>query len=195
MSADASKRGGAAEAQAPRKKKKIGRVLVACLAFVLVAGVAAWVVLYQPFTVDQSTQPYWSYQDKTLGFSVDYTAHWNINIDKAHTMARFLDNTKTGQATLLSAPASGQLADYLNQQETQLGMSGKKTAAPSTFASSSWQVVQGTVVQSGVTYTMVMYATQHGNHFYLLEFQAPPNVYAGEDQNSFAHMRSSFQFL
>lgn len=195
MSADTSKRGGAAEAQTPRKKKKIGSVLVACLAFVLVAGVAAWVVLYQPFTVDQSTQPYWNYQDKTLGFSVDYTAHWNINIDKAHTMARFLDNTKTGQATLVSAPASGQLADYLNQQETQLGMSGKKTATPATFASSSWQVVQGTIVQSGVTYTMVVYATQHGNHFYLLEFQAPPNVYAGEDQNSFAHMRSSFQFL
>lgn len=184
------------EGKKPRKKGRArGVLLVMCLLLVLIAGSVGAYVYYQS-TAGQGTQPYWTYRDSKLGIAIDYTAQWQINLDPTHNLVRFIDNKiNTDRATLTVTAPSGQIGDYLNQQAAQSVITASKPASPVTFAGTSWQVVQGTVTQSGATYTVVLYATQHNNHFYLLEFQAPQISFESVDQSSFAHMRSSFQFL
>ncbi len=179
----------------PRKKRHPGRILVGLLLVLVLAGGGVWYVLYQPFTVAAVSQPYQAYQNSAFGVSLDYTQGWRVTVDQAHSILKFADSTRTGQVTLTMAAAGGQVGDYLNQQVTQLQISGSKAAPAVTFAGSSWQVMQGTVTQSGATYTLALYATQHNGHFYMLAFQAPQSSFTHTDQNNFAHMRSSFSFI
>jgi hypothetical protein len=189
-----------AEGKKLRKKRRTGRlVAIVLLALVLLGAGAAvalnrdWVMQY--FQVAPQSQPYQTYQNSTFGISLDYTPDWKISVDQAHSTIRFADTSLTGQANLTRAIAGGQVWDYLNQQATQLGMSGAKQASAVTIAGANWQVLRGTGLQSGATYTIVLYATQHDGHFYMLEFLAPQSSFARIEQNSFAHMRSTFRFL
>ncbi|HEY0752596.1 MAG TPA: hypothetical protein VGD98_01340 [Ktedonobacteraceae bacterium] len=191
--ADASK-SSAAEAR-PRKKRKTAPILMALLLVVLLAGGVAWYILYQPFTIASASQPYQTYRDSAFGISLNYTPGWSVNIDQAHTFVHFIDSSHTGQVNLSKAAANGQVSAYLQQQAGQLGVNGPKASPALTFAGSSWQAIQGTSVQSGATYALQLYATQHNDHFYLLEFLAPQQAFASTDQNDFAPMRSSFAFI
>ncbi|HXR66688.1 MAG TPA: hypothetical protein VN729_12225, partial [Ktedonobacteraceae bacterium] len=184
----------------PRKKRRTGRLVVIVLIVLVLLGAGAGVALnrdwvMQYFQVAAPSQPYQAYQNSTFGISLDYTQGWNVSVDQAKSTIRFADNSRTGQANLTRATAGGQVWDYLNQQATQLGMSGAKQASAVTLAGSSWQVLQGTVLQSGATYTLVLYATQHDGHFYMLEFLAPQSSFARIEQSSFSHMRSTFRFV
>ena len=118
-----------------------------------------------------------------------------MTVDQAHSVVHFADSTHTGQVNLTMAAASGQVDAYLHQQSTSLGITSPKTAPAVSFANSSWQIVQGTDTQSGATYTIVLYVTQHNSHFYMLEFQAPQVAFARTDRSNFEHMRSTFSFL
>lgn len=187
------------EGRKPRKKRHTGRLVVVVLLFVVVVGGGLggwlnreWVAQY--FQTPAQIQPFQAYHNSAFGVSLDYTNMWSVSVDQAHNTIRFFDNTHTGQANLIMAAASGQVGDYLNQQATQIPLDGPKPASAVTFANSSWQVLRGTGTQSGATYTIVLYATQHNGHFYLLEFLAPDTAFKNIEQSSFAHMRSSFSF-
>lgn len=190
----------ATAAQKPRGKRHTARLVmtVLLLLVVLVGGVGAWrnwdwvVQFVKPAPV---TQPFQTYQNSTFGVSLDYQQRWSVSVDQAHSTIRFVDSSHTGQANLSMAAVSGQVGDYLNRQAAQIPLSGPKTAPAATFAGSSWQVLRGTGTQSGATYTIVLYAAQHNGHFYLLEFLAPQSAFENIEQNSFAHMRSSFSFV
>jgi hypothetical protein len=179
--------------------KRPGRLLVMALLLVVLlgggTGVALnWSWVAQFFAPSAANQPYQTYENSALGVSLDYTQGWNVNVDQAHSAIHFADSSHTGQINLTMTAASGQVSDYLRQQVAQLAVSGSKTVPSATFAGSSWQVVQGSVVQSGATYTIMLYATQHASHFYLLTFLAPQTVFTSTDQSNFAHVRSSFKF-
>lgn len=201
ISIDASRKAseaGAETAKRGRKKRTGLTVVVILLLLVLAGGGAAtyierdWVMQF--ISAPATNQPYQMYQGSSLGISLEYTQGWNVIIDKAHNALRFSDSSYTAQVNLSAAVANGQISDYLNQQSTQLGITGAKAASAVTFAGASWQVVQGSITQKGATYTVVLYATQHGSHFYLLEFLAPPSSFPGMEQSSFAHMRTSLKF-
>jgi len=188
-----------AEEKKPRKKKHTGRLVVVVLLLVVVlsGGTGAWMnreFILQYFQTPAQIQPFQAYHNSTFGISLDYTNVWSVSVDQAHNTIRFFDNTHTGQANLSMVAANGQVGDYLNQQATQIPLDGAKPAPAATFANSSWQVLQGTGTQSGATYTIVLYATQHNGHFYLLEFLAPATAFQNIEASSFAHMRSSFSF-
>jgi hypothetical protein len=174
-------------------------VVIILLVLVLAGGGAGvalnrnWVIQY--FQTPAQNQPYQTYQNSSFGVSLDYTQGWSVNVDQAASAVHFADSSRTGQVNLTLATASGQVSDYLNHQATHLEITGPKTAPTVTIGGASWQVVQGTSVLSGATYTAVLYATQHNGHFYMLEFLAPQSSFTHIDQSDFAHMRSSFKFL
>jgi hypothetical protein len=189
----------ASAVQKSRKKKRTGRTVVIVLLLLVLlsagAGVALnWDWVTQFFASPAVAQPYQTYQNSSLGVSLAYTQGWSVSVDQAHSVVQFADGTHTGQARLSVTAASGQVNAYLTQQVTQQGITGAKTASAATIAGASWQVVQGTVAQSGATYTVVLYATQRNSRFYLLEFLAPQPAFTSIDQSSFAHMRSTFNF-
>lgn len=191
---------GVTSATLPREKKRAGRVLATALILLVLLGggtgaVLNWSWIAQFFAPAAANQPYQTYQNSALGVVLDYTQGWNVNVDQAHSAVHFADSSRTGQINLTMAAASGQVGDYLKQQETQQTVNGPKTVPSVAFAGASWQRVQGSVVQSGATYTIVLYATQHNNHFYLLAFLAPQATFTSADQSNFAHVRSSFKFI
>jgi hypothetical protein len=183
-------------------KKHTGRLIVIIvLILVLVGGgvgiALKWDWVMQYFQPPLQNQPYQAYQNSSLGFSLEYTQHWNVSVDQAHNAVHFADSSYTGQVNVTVATATGQVSEYLNQQAVQLGITAPKATAAATFGASSWQVLQGTVTQEGASYIAMLYATQHNGHFYLLEFLAPaPQAnFRAIDQSDFAHMRSTFKFL
>ncbi|MEO7019992.1 MAG: hypothetical protein ABI234_07580 [Ktedonobacteraceae bacterium] len=179
----------------PRKKRYTGRILVVVLLLLLAGGVTFWAVQDQPFT-NQLAQTDQMYQNPSLGFSLHYPLDWKANVDQAHNVVHFADSSATGQVNLSRVTASGSTLDqFLSQQETQLGITGQKAGSAVTFAGESWQQVQGSVVQSGATYTITLYGTQHSGHFYALTCLTLPNVYPQMEHDNFALLRASFLFL
>lgn len=193
MSPNVSIRDGAVGTEEkPRKKRRTGRVLVISLLLLLIVGGVIGVVVYN---LQSGTQEYQTYQNSKFSVSLHYTPGWSVRVDQAHNTIHFGDNTNTDQVNLIMSAASGQVGDYLNQQATQLGVTGSKAASPLNFGGTSWQAVQGTVVQSGATFTIVLYAVQHGNHFYLLDFLAPQVSFQQAEHSHFEPLRASFNFV
>jgi hypothetical protein len=83
----------------------------------------------------------------------------------------------------------------LQQQATKMGMSTVKAGVTLTFAGASWQQLQGTVQQSGASYTDTLLATLHGGQLFMIVQQAPQNNYADWEKEFFVPLRSSFKFL
>ena len=185
----------AALAKPRRQRKRVSRrlVLVLILLFVIV-GAGGYALYYQLSSAPAITQPTQAYQNSTFRISLSYPQHWSVHVDQAHGTLSFADSTATGQITLSMVPANGQLSQYLTQETSQLGMTGLKTGPATTFAGSSWQQEQGTVIQRGATYMVALYVTQHDNRFYTLAFLAPPPAYSQMDQDDFVPLRASFSF-
>lgn len=184
-------------ASSRRKGRKVGVWIALVLLFLLaVAGVSTWIIRYQPFTIAPVSLPYQAYSNTALGFSLHYPQGWAVRVDAAQTTVHFFDSNTTDQFNVISMASNGQALDqYINKEVAQLGMTDQKSGAPLSFAGTSWQAVQGSVVQSGVSYTALLLVTQRGDHFYAITQLAPASTYNDEERQAFAPIRSAFQFL
>ncbi|GAC1687036.1 MAG: hypothetical protein PVS3B3_08570 [Ktedonobacteraceae bacterium] len=175
------------------QKSRIPFIILLALLGLLVLGGGAWVLLVQPFSIAPITQPLQDFKDTRLSVALSYPNSWTVQ----HTSTSFLfsDSSHTAQVTLLVANDTSDTALYLQQQATKSGMTAIKSLGTSSFGGSSWQQVQGNMLQDGANYTTTMLATVHGNHMYVLTQMAPQNVYADEENVVFSTIRSSFKFL
>ncbi len=183
----------------PEHRRKSRRYLVfvfGLLLILLAAGVAAWIILFQPFTVPPITQTTQSFQNTDLGVSLHYPQGWTAQVDKKNGAVYFYDDNHTDQVDIRTVSTNGQSIDqYISKQLALLGMTGQTTGASLSFAGVFWQLVQGSVLQSGASYRAALLVATHGGHYYAIIQLAPSTTFAQEDQLVFAGIRSSFQFI
>jgi len=180
----------------PHRKSRKPLVLVSLLLLILVGGVGAWVVVWQPFAVPGITQPQQNFKDARLGFSLLYPGGWRFQEDQGKATAHFYDSSHTAQVNIVVGFANGgDLGRYLQQEASQQGMTGQKIGSPLSFAGASWQQIQGSVLEGGASYTETVIVTVHNQHLFTILLLAPQITYAQEDQLVFSSMRSSFQFV
>ncbi|MGH2496459.1 MAG: hypothetical protein ACRDIV_17305 [Ktedonobacteraceae bacterium] len=180
-----------------RRKSKLRLVIVLVMLLVLVAGgLTYWIVTYQPFSVPAVTQTSLAFSNKALGIALRYPQGWTAKLDQAHQTVSFFDANHTYPVTLSETATNGQSIDaFVKKEVAQLGLTAQKNLPPLTFAGTSWQQVQGTILVSGATYTETLLVETHGEHFYALAQMAPATTYADADHLFFSILRSSFQFL
>jgi len=179
----------------PAKRRKSFLPLAIALTFLLAIAFGGWVVLYHPFSVASDSEPLQHFNDGTLGLSLQYPNAWTTKMERDKNTVHFFDSSQTAQVSIVAAgAATNDLAKYLQQQAAQVGMTGVKASSSLSFAGSTWQQVQGSVVISGANYSETILATVHGNHLYTWQQQAPQNVYADEERLVFSPMRASLQF-
>jgi hypothetical protein len=181
----------------PRRKSRKPLVfMLILLGLLLVGGLSAWIVVYQPFAIPVVTNTDQPFQNGALSISLRYPQGWAAHMDQKNGSVSFFDSSHTGQVTVVATDANGSIDQYIKKEAMQFGMTTGQANQPTlTFAGVSWQQVKGSVVQNGATYTAILLATEHNNHFYAFVQMAPPAAYNGEEQLVFSHMRSSFQFL
>ena len=182
---------------APQKKNRKLLVFVLFLVFLLIAGgIGAWIVLFQPFAVPDITQPQQHFQNPSLGVSLQYPSGWTTQMDAKTGAVHFYDSTHTDQANIVAANANGTNAgQYLQKEAAQLGITALKTRSPASFAGTTWQQAQGTLLQNGANYTETLFVTLHNQRFYTFMQIAPQSTYNDEDRLIFSSMRSTFQFV
>jgi len=67
----------------PERKSRRGLVIVSILLFILVVGgLSAWIIIFQPFTVPEITNTTQPFQNTDLGVSLDYPQTWTAKADK-----------------------------------------------------------------------------------------------------------------
>lgn len=171
-------------------------VIMAILLFlVLAGGFAAWIITVHPFEVPAVTSTTVSFQNASLGFSLQYPQGWTAQVDARHGKASFFDANHTDQCNLTAiAKSQFSIDQYIKNAINQLGMTGQKNLQPLTFASHTWQQVRGTVLLSGATFTETLLVTTNGGRLYALLLMAPASTYENADRLFFAPMRASFQF-
>ena len=180
----------------PHRKSRKPLVLVSLLLLILVGGVGAWVVVWQPFSVPGITQTQQNFKDTRLGFSLLYPGGWRFQVDQGKATTHFYDSSHTAQVNIVVGVANGgDLGQYLQREASQLGMTGQKNGSPLSFAGASWQQIQGSVLEGGASYTETVIVTVHNQHLFTMLLLAPQITYAQEDQLVFSSMRSSFQFV
>jgi predicted nucleic acid-binding Zn-ribbon protein len=172
-------------------------VIVALLCLLVVGGLGTWIAVSQPFSVPVVTQPQQNFKESSLGLSLLYPSGWMTQIDHAKATVHFYDSSHTSEVIIIvkDAAAAGNVAQYLQQQATQLGMTGAKVGTPLSFAGATWPLVQGSVQRSGANYTASVLATIHDNHLFTFIQLAPQSIYADEEKLIFSAMRSSLQFM
>jgi hypothetical protein len=158
----------------------------------LIVGMLAWLLLV---LLAPNTNPWQRFTSTKLSFSVLYPADWQMQIDYNPAIVHFYDSTQTDKVDVrVSTATTVQLMQFLQQQASQLGMTDVKTNLPRLFAGSSWQQVQGKLSQEGVSYTVLLLATLHGKHLYLLIQIAPQSTYNDEEALVFSSMRAGWLF-
>jgi hypothetical protein len=162
----------------------------------IIVGLGIWIVKFQPFSVSAVTQPQQSFKDANLGLSLLYPTGWMAQVDHAQSTIHFYDSSHTAEVMIaVKDAATGKVAQYLQQQVTQLGMTGAKAGTPFSFAGATWQSVQGSLQLSGANYTGTLLATVHRGRLFGFIQLAPQSIYADEEKLVFADMRSSLQFV
>ena len=179
------------------RKSRRGLIFVLILLFILVAGgLSAWIIVFQPFTVPEITNTSQSFQNTDLGLSLHYPRSWTAQLESKNGAVYFYDANHTDQVNISAVATGGKSIDqYISTVVGSLGMTGQKAGASLSFAGVSWQQEQGSVLQSGATYTAVLLVTMHSGRYYAILQLAPAPTYAQEDQVVFSAMRSSFQFI
>lgn len=179
----------------PRIRNRKLLVLVMILLLVLVlAGTGAGIIGFQPFTVAPITQPWQSFCDPGLNISTQYPAGWLEQVEQ-HKAVHFSDSNHGEQFSVSTVASNGEdRGKYLQKTATQLGMTSLQTGTPLTFAGTSWQQVQGSVVLNGANYTEVLLATTHNGVVVTIMQLAHQSIYTTVESTIFSHMRSSFQF-
>ena len=185
-----------ADGRPVRRPGRTRLLVVAGLLVVLLAGgFAAWLVAAHPFDVPGVTSTTVSFQNASLGVSLQYPQGWTSHLDSQHGSASFFDPNHTDQFNL-NAVSNGALSvdQYIKNTIDQLGMTSQKKLTPLTFAGQSWQQVRGSVLVSGATYTETLLVTTHAARMYALLLMAPAPTYNDADRLFFSPMRSSFRF-
>ncbi len=178
-----------------RNRKLLVITLLSAVVVVLVGSLGAWIILLQPFSVPNITQPQQSFNDSKLGISLLYPRSWTSQVDHSKATVYFYDSSHTGQANIIVGAGSSALTSSVQQQAGQLGVTAQKSEPSLTFAGTTWQRLQGNVQQEGASYTATLLVAVHNQHLYTIIFLAPQAIYTQEEQYVFASMRSSFQFL
>lgn len=178
-----------------RNRKLLVLTLLSAVGIVLVGSLVAWIILLQPFSVPNITQPQQSFKDSKLGISLLYPRSWTSQVDHSKATVYFYDSSHTGQANIVVGAESSASTRSVQQQAGQLGMTAQKSEPSLTFAGTTWQRLQGNVQQEGASYTATLLVGVHNQHIYTILFLAPHAIYTQEEQYVFARMRSSFQFL
>ncbi len=182
--------------QAPVRARRSSRLplLIGALLLVIliVGGVGVWIASAQPFNVAPITQPQLSFSNAQLGVALSYPNGWTQQVVPG--AAHFFASNHTAGVDIIVANA-GDVNAALQQQATQLGLSGTKTGAALSFAGTTWQQSQGNLQQSGANYTVTLLAAVHGSHLYTIVQQAPQSNYADWEQAFFAPLRGSLKFL
>jgi len=166
------------------------------LLVLLGGGLIYWLVAYQPFSVPAVTSTSLSFRNTSLGIALQYPQGWIIRLDSAHQTVSFFDTSHVDQLTTSVTSSNGASAtSYASKEAAQLGLTAQKNLSPITFAGTTWQRVQGTLLVSGATDTETLLVAQHGNHLYTIAQIAPAATYAGADGLFFSMFRANFQFL
>lgn len=176
-----------------KRRSQLSLWLIIILIGLLIVGVLGWLLIMQ---LAPNSNPWQRFSSTKLGFSLLYPTDWQMQLDRNPSIVHFYDSTQTDKLDItVSNVTTGQIAQFLQQQASQLGMTNVKTELPRLFAGSSWQQVQGKISQEGVSYTIAMVATIHRNQFYLLTQRSPQSTYNDEEALVFALMRAGWQFL
>jgi hypothetical protein len=155
--------------------------------------VISWLLFFQ---LASNATPWQSFSDTKLGFSVHYPTDWLVQVDYKRSIAHFHDSTQTGKVDIAVSSGAGasDIAQYLQRQASQLGMTNLMTEPSRSFAGTSWQQVQGKLSQEGVSYSVTMLTTMRGNRLYLLTQTSPQSTYNEEEELIFSVMRTSLHF-
>ena len=188
----------AASAPPIRRSRRRWPIVVVLLVVLLLGGsgaLGAMMVLSQQTGNDSVIQAQVGFSDPQLGISLLYPNGWQKQVDAGKSTAHFYASNHIGQVDIMVIASSGTVTQALQQQATKMGMSAMKAGATLTFAGASWQQMQGTMQQSGASYTDTLLATMHGSQFFMIVQQAPQNNYADWEKEFFVPMRSSLKFL
>jgi hypothetical protein len=179
-----------------RKGKRSSRVsvwLAISLVALVLAGLICWLLFLQ---LVPNTNPWQSFGDTKLGFSVYYPTDWQVQVDHKQSVVHFHDSTQTGKVDIVvsSGATASDIVQFLQQRASQLGMTNVTTGPSRSFAGTSWQQVQGKLSQEGVRYSVTMLAARHGCRLYLLTQSSPQSTYTDEDALIFSVMRAGLRF-
>ncbi len=181
----------------PKRMSRQRLMFVFVVLFILLlGGVVAWMIAFQPFAVPEITKTTQAFQNADLGISLQYPQQWTAEVHAQKGTVYFYDANHTDQVNITAVATGGQnMNQFISKVAGSLGMTGQKTEASLSFAGASWQQAQGNVQQSGASYTATLLVTMHGGRYYTILQLAPSPTYIHEDQLVFSTMRSSFQFL
>lgn len=179
-----------------KSRKSMMIVLLVLLLLIVGGGLATWLVLYQPFTVAEITQPQQTFSNTQIGVSLQYPRGWTARVEAQKSTVLLADSSQTARFSIVFTTTSGGTVNkYLQQEATQLTMTALKPGAAQTFAGTSWQQLHGNVLINGATYTETLFAAMHQQKVYTIMQLAPQTIYVQEEQVAFSAMRSSFQFV
>ena len=180
-----------------RRKSKIRLVVVLVMLLVLLGGgLIYWLVAYQPFSVPAVTSTSLSYSNTSLGVALQYPQGWTNRLDATHQTVSFFDASHVDQLTISVTASNGaSAATYASKEAAQLGLTAQKNLSPVTFAGTTWQRVQGTLMVSGASDTETVLVAQRGNRLYTIAQIAPAATYADADSLFFSIFRANFHFL
>ncbi len=174
-------------------RSRLGLWLAAFMVALIIVGGVSWLLILQ---LAPNTDPWQHFSDTNLGFSLLYPTDWQVRVDHKPSIVHFYDSTQTDKVDItVSDATAGNVAQFLRQQASQLGMTGVTSKPSLSFAGSSWQEVQGKLSQEGVSYSIALLATIHGNRLYLLTQIAPQGTYNDEEALVFSAMHAGLQFL
>jgi hypothetical protein len=179
----------------PRRRWSIVVVLLVVLVLGGLGALGAMMFLSQQSSNNPVIQTQVGFSDAQLGISLLYPNGWLKQVDAGKSTAHFYASNHIGQVDIMVTTSSGTVTQALQQQATKMGMSAIKAGATLTFAGASWQQLQGTMQQSGASYTDSIVATIHGSQLFMIVQQAPQNNYADWEKEFFVPLRGSFKFL
>lgn len=179
-----------------RSRRSLAMILGILLLLLVGGGIGTWIVLEQPFSVAGVTQPQQTFSNAQIGVSLSYPNGWATKVDAHETTVFLSDSSQTAQFKIISGPTNGgDVGKYLQQVASQQNMTSLKAMTTQSFAATSWQQLQGSVLLNGASYTETLFATVHRQHLYTILQLAPQSTYSQEEQYVFSGMRSSFQFI
>ena len=166
-------------------------LVVLLVVLIIVVVVIGGVILLQ----SSDTNPWQRFSGTDLSFSILYPTDWQVQIDHKSSIVHFYDSTQTDKVDIaVSNATSSNVAQFLQQQASQLGMTGITTEPSQVFGGASWQQMQGKLSQEGVNYTVTLLAAVDGHHLYLLTQSSPQSTYNDEEGLVFSAMRASWHF-
>jgi hypothetical protein len=181
-----------------RRSRRRWPIVVALLVVLVLGSLGAlgvMMLLSQQSSNDPVIQAQVGFSNTQLGIALLYPNGWLKQVDTSKSTALFYASNHIGEVDVMVTTSSGTVKQALQQQATKMGMSTIKAGATLTFARASWQQLQGTVQQSGASYTDTLLATLHGSQLFMIVQQAPQNNYADWEKEFFVPLRNSFKFL